>query len=200
MLSAYTVNERGYPDGAIDAALRGIGASPTVSFRYDLLNGEGAEIGDLSAGMESGRVSFNAGRAAKRTVTFELNENGLKLAREINFMRSLFYTIPQLKTIQNPISTCDGFNSCSRKGINGTTESIHNIVKSFEHLVTKTVTAQPCPDLFNRVHFRGIGRQGYDFNIAGDDYPPNCAIVRRRRQERCNHRGKSLKARKEKHS
>ena len=87
MQSVCMVNERGYSDEAVENALRGKKSSPVIGYRYDLLNDKGVKIGDLSDGMEYGRISYNEERQIKRTGRFLLNENGLKLARDVNFLR-----------------------------------------------------------------------------------------------------------------
>jgi hypothetical protein len=86
VLSPHAVNKTGYTDVQIDDALRGIGASPKISFRYGLLDGRGVKMGELD-GVGGGRISFDGARATKRVGDFTLSENGQKNVKEINFLR-----------------------------------------------------------------------------------------------------------------
>ncbi|MDR1706324.1 MAG: hypothetical protein LBS19_16830 [Clostridiales bacterium] len=78
------VNERNYPPDVIDRTLRGIGTSPVISYRYDLLSSKGVKIGVIKD-IESGSVSYNESRATKRTGTFTIVESGHD-AKNINFL------------------------------------------------------------------------------------------------------------------
>ncbi len=74
-----TVNELNYPPDLIERVLRGIGASPAISFRYDLLDAKGVKIGVLDS-VESGSVSYGESQGIKRTARRRLRPSRIHAA------------------------------------------------------------------------------------------------------------------------
>ena len=59
----------------------------------------------------------------------------------------------------------DGVNHYGSEGTNRITKTLNDFIQCCKYFIVETHPAQFFPNLFNRIHFRGIWRQEKQFNI-----------------------------------
>ena len=56
-------------------------------------------------------------------------------------------------------------NDLGREGTNCIAETVNNFIQSCKYFIAKSHFAQFFPDLFNRIHFRGMRRYEKQLNV-----------------------------------
>ena len=72
------------------------------------------------------------------------------------------------KNIQNPSSRSNARDKLRKKGANGKAETIHNLIQGRKDLISKAQFSDFFPNLFDGIHFRGVGRNVKKDNIFWD--------------------------------
>ena len=63
-----------------------------------------------------------------------------------------------LKHRYNPLSASDALNDAGRQIFNHVTQTINHVIQSMKDFISETAFADLLPNLFDRVHFRGVRR------------------------------------------
>ena len=80
--------------------------------------------------------------------------------------RVTYNTNLTLKQRYYPISSSNTLNILIRQGTNGITKAMNYILEGVEYFIFKAACALFTPDLLNRVHFRGVGRNIEQVDIS----------------------------------
>jgi hypothetical protein len=77
-----------------------------------------------------------------------------------------FYTTPQLKTLQNPMSSSDAPDNGWREIPNNDTESFDDHIEGLENLVAEAELTDFFPNLLDWIHFWCIWWKKQKFNVS----------------------------------
>jgi limonene-1,2-epoxide hydrolase len=83
-------------------------------------------------------------------------------------LREACDTTSNLKERQQPITSSDAFDGFTGQRITSITQLQNNFFKGTKKFVFKTAFTNLFPDLLDRIHFRGSGRQKKQANIIRD--------------------------------